>query len=83
MFYLSQAIRKLRPNSEFAFKEEDYSTIEWHILEGAAPTQGEIDAAIKKIKADEIVEATEKAAAKAALLERLGITADEAALLLQ
>jgi len=82
MFYLSQAIRKLRPNSEFTFTEEDYSTIEWHVLEGSAPTQAEIDAAIKKIKADEIVEATEKAAAKSALLERLGITADEAALLL-
>ena len=82
MFYLSQAIRKLRPNSEFTFTEQDYSTIEWHVLEGAAPTQAEIDTEIAKIKVDEIAEATKKAAAKAALLERLGITADEAALLL-
>lgn len=82
MFYLSKAIRRLRPTSEFTFTEEDYSTIQWHVLQGAAPTQAEIDAEITKIKADEIAEANEKAAAKAALLERLGITADEAALLL-
>ena len=35
-----------------------------------------------KMKADELAK-TEKEAAKAALLERLGITADEAALLIQ
>jgi hypothetical protein len=51
-------------------------------LEGKAPTQSEIDAEIVKIKAAEVSDKAEKATAKAALLERLGITADEATLLL-
>jgi len=82
MSYLLKAIRKLKPDSEFSFIENDYSTIEWHILEGEAPTQAEIDAAIKQVKADEAQSEATKAAEKAALLDRLGITADEAKLLL-
>lgn len=79
---LAKAIKKLKPNSEFSFTDDDYSTIKWDVLDGDAPTQKEIDAAIKEIKADEAqVEAT-KATAKAALLSRLGITAEEAVLLL-
>jgi succinyl-CoA synthetase alpha subunit len=43
----------------------------------------EAEIALHKAEANAIIEANaEKAAAKAALLERLGITADEAALLL-
>ena len=80
--YLVQAIRKLRPNSEFSFTNNDYSTIKWDVLEGDAPTQAEIDTAIEQVKADEITEATTKAAQKAALLDRLGITEAEARLLL-
>ena len=80
--YLIDAIRKLRPNSEFVISNDDYATIEWHVLEGEAPTQKEIDAAIKEVKADEISQAATKAAQKQALLDRLGITAEEAVLLL-
>ena len=80
--YLVQAIRKLKPNSEFSFNNNDYSTIKCDVLEGDAPTQAEIDAAIEQVKADEITEAATKAAQKAALLERLGITQEEANLLL-
>jgi hypothetical protein len=82
MSYLVKAINKLKPNAEFSFQDEDYSTIKWDVLEGNAPTQSEIDAAIEQVKADEITEATTKAAAKAALLERLGITHEEAQILL-
>ena len=82
MSYLVRAIRKLRPNAEFSFQEDDYSTIKWDVLDGDAPTQAQIDAAIEQVKADEITEAANKAAAKAALLERLGITQEEANLLL-
>ena len=52
------------------------------MLEGKAPTQAEIDQAIEQVKADEITQAAAKATAKAALLDRLGITAEEAVLLL-
>jgi hypothetical protein len=80
--YLVQAIRKLKPSSEFSFSDNDYATIKWDLLEGDAPTQKEIDAAIKEIKADEAQAEATKATAKAALLDRLGITAEEAQLLL-
>jgi hypothetical protein len=80
--YLVKAILKLKPNAEFSITDNDYSTIKWDVLDGDAPTQKEIDDAIEQIKADEITEATTKAAQKAALLERLGITEDEAKLLL-
>jgi hypothetical protein len=82
MNYLFLAIKKLKPNSEFSFNNNDYSTIKWDVLEGDAPTQAEIDTAIEQVKADEITEAAAKAAAKAVLLERLGITQEEAQILL-
>lgn len=82
MDYLNLAIQKLKPNSEYVYFGDDYSTIKWIVLEGEAPTQAEITAAIEQVKADEIAEAEAKAATKAALLDRLGITADEAKLLL-
>ncbi len=82
MSYLVKAIQKLKPTSEFSFTENDYSTIKWDILEGEAPTQAEIDAAIEEVKADEAQAQLDKAAQKQALLNRLGITEAEAHLLL-
>ena len=82
MITLSEAIWSLRPNSEFTYKNDDYATIEWHILEGEAPTAKEIEVAMERLKAAELTNKQQKAAAKTALLERLGITAEEALLLL-
>jgi hypothetical protein len=82
MSYLSKAIRQLRPTAEFSYNDNDYSTIKWDVLEGIAPTQAEVDAAIETIKADEIADKAKAATYKAALLAKLGITADEAKLLL-
>ena len=77
-----KAIRKLRPDSEFSFTDDDYSTIKWDKLEGNAPTHAEIDAAIEQIKSYEIAAKAKAANDKNALLAKLGITADEAKLLL-
>jgi hypothetical protein len=77
---LYKAIKKLKPNAEFSFSGDDYSTIKWDVLEGEAPTQAELDAAIEQVKADEATEAEAKAQAKAsaeAKLEALGLTADD------
>ena len=77
---LYKAINKLKPNAEFSFTENDYSTIKWDVLEGEAPTQADIDAAIKQVKANEATEAEARAQAKAsaeAKLEALGLTADD------
>ena len=82
MSYLTQAIQLLKPPAEFSFTDNDYSTIKWDVLEGKAPTQKQIDDAIEQVKADEIVEAEAKAAQRQVILDRLGLTADEAQLLL-
>ena len=75
--YLAKAIRKLKPTAEFSFSDNDYSTVKWDLLEGDAPTQKEIDDAIKAVKADEKAAAKTKEAAKQAILDRIGLTADE------
>jgi hypothetical protein len=80
---LTKAIKYLKPNAEFSFTDDDYSTVKWDLLDGDAPTKSEINAALKTIEANELANAETKAAAKAALFVRLGITADEAALLLE
>jgi hypothetical protein len=79
---ITKAITKLKPTAEFSFTDGDYSSIKWDKLDGVAPTQAEIDAAIKVIEAEDKAATAQRVADKAALLERLGITADEAALLL-
>jgi hypothetical protein len=78
--YLSLAIQKLRPDSEYKFLEQDYSSIEWFKLEGEAPTQAEIDAGIEQVKADEAQAELDKAAKKAtaeAKLVALGLDLDD------
>tara|TARA_R110000868_G_scaffold354470_1_gene615756 strand:+ start:487 stop:753 length:267 start_codon:yes stop_codon:yes gene_type:complete len=78
--HLVKAIKKLKPNAEFSFTEDDYSTIKWDVLDGDAPTQKEIDAAIEEVKADEIADAQAKAAAKSAAegkLAALGLTVND------
>ena len=78
--YLTKAIWKLKPNSEFTYIDSDYSTIQWHILEGEAPTKQQIDAAIEQVKADEAQAVIDQANAKSvaqAKLEALGLTTDD------
>jgi len=82
MSYLAKAIYKLKPTAEFSFTNEDYSTIKWDVLEGNEPTKEQIDDAIKAVKADEANQIEANATAKAALLAQLGITAEQAKLLL-
>ena len=78
--YLHLAILKLRPNSEFSYSNREYSTIKWNVLDGDAPTQKEIDDAIKQVKADEAQAIIDKATAKAAAqakLAALGLTVED------
>jgi hypothetical protein len=82
MDYLNQAIYALKTDAEYTYSNNDYSTIQWIKLDGVAPTQAEIDAKIEEIKAKEITDKAAKATAKAELLAKLGITAEEAKLLL-
>ena len=80
--YLFLAIKKLKPLAEFSYSNNDYATVKWDVLDGNAPTLAQIDAVIEEIKTDEIAVKAQAVTDKAALLARLGITADEAKLLL-
>ena len=80
MNYLGLAIAKLRPTAEFSISNDDYSTIKWDVLEGNAPTQAEVDAAIEVIKEEQAqaeLEAAAKKAAAEAKLAVLGLTPDD------
>ncbi len=79
---ITAAIRHLVPNAEFSFIDNDLSTLKWDTKDLQKPTIAQIEAAIPIVKAAQEAEIAAKAAAKAALLERLGMTAEEAGLLL-
>ena len=77
---LAKAIRLIKPNSEFSYQNDDYATIKWDVLEGVAPTQAEINAAIEQVKADELaaeIQAEADKAAAQAKLTALGLTTDD------
>ena len=80
MNYINKAIQLLKPNAEFSYTDNDYSTIKWIKLEGTAPTQAEIDEAIEQVKAEEAQTEATKAQAKAAAeskLSALGLTTND------
>ena len=80
MNYLSKAIKSLKPNAEFSFSDDDYSTIKWDVLDGEAPTQADIDEAIEQVKTDEARAVIDQANAKAAAqakLAALGLTVED------
>jgi hypothetical protein len=74
-----KAIQFIRPNAEFTLLGDD---LEWLDKAQIQPTESEIEAGWVAYQAAQAAEAQAKAQAKAELLERLGITADEAKLLL-
>jgi hypothetical protein len=74
-----KAIQFIRPGAEFALKGED---LEWLDEVQVEPTEKEISDGLKAYKAAIENEAATKKAQKDALLERLGITEEEAQLLL-
>ena len=82
-FDLTRAIKLLKPTAEFSFQNDDYSTIKWDVLEGDAPTWAEIEAAHLQVKAADEAAKFEIEAKRQALLERLGLTLEEAKLLIQ
>ena len=79
----SDALLKLRPNTEWFMQDNDISTLVFIEPKTATvPTQDEIDSAIVEIDENKQAEAQAKATARQAVLDRLGLTAEEAQLLL-
>ena len=79
---LHDVIQSLRPDKGFTMYDDNPDTIIWEDESVTTPTKSEIDLALKNLEDQKILDATNKAQAKALLLDRLGITEDEAKLLL-
>jgi hypothetical protein len=78
--YSARAIKHIYPNAEFVIYGDTLDGLQFIDPIDLEITQSEIDAAIEQIKADEITQAQEKAAAKAsaqAKLAALGLTVED------
>jgi len=78
MIYAGEAVNNLRPNTEWTMSGEEVVGIIWHTPNVEPITAKELKDEISRLK--KIQE--QKPILKAELLERLGITEDEAKLLL-
>ena len=75
---LTSALSALRPDEEFTFSNNDFSTVVWNNESVTTPTQEEIDAKIAEINS----EIQSKADARQSALNKLsalGLTAEEIA----
>jgi hypothetical protein len=70
----------LCPNTEWVITENDFDSIQW--IKGEQITKAEFEAGFAQYDAWKAEQDSKAAADKAALLTKLGITADEAKLLL-
>ena len=75
----AQVLNMLCPGSEWVILENDFDSIQW--IKGKQITKEEFEAGFAEYDAWKAQQDADHAAAKAALLDRLGITADEAKLL--
>ena len=74
-------LTKKYQGSQWILDGDDYEGLTW-LSDSKKPTKKELDDAWDSVVQQIKDEQTDKDSARAALLERLGITADEAALLL-
>jgi hypothetical protein len=77
----AEIINFIRPNSQFVISNDDLATLVFHD-DTIMPTSAEIAAGKKALEKKILDETNQKAGEKAALLAKLGITDDEAKLLL-
>lgn len=77
----ADVINFIRPSSQFTMTDNDLTTIVFHD-DSVIPTNAEIEAGKKALTKKLADEAAQTAAAKSAILSKLGITEEEAKLLL-
>ena len=76
----AQVLNMLCQGTEWVMSGDDFDSIQW--IKGKQITKEEYEAGFAEYDAWKAQQDADHAAAKAALLDRLGITADEAKLLL-
>jgi len=74
----AKALTSMLGETEWSISDDDLNTLVIHTQGVTPPTEAAVKAEIKRLADEEAA----KPAAKAALLEKLGITAEEASLLL-
>ena len=79
---LVDAIKYINPDAEFSMVDNDLDTIVWDKPKTGHPTKEEILAAIDPAKAKAQADLEAAQDAKQAVLQKLGLTADEVAALL-
>ena len=82
MAKLAEAINLYNPKAQWTLLGDDYATLDWHSVDIAKPTKAELENLLSQVESIKAQQEAETAADKAALLSKLGITADEAKLLL-
>jgi hypothetical protein len=81
MIEIGEILATIRPNGGWTINNQDFNSLAYD--ETCTPiTKKEFDDAVKNYAATKAAGEAQKATAKAALLEKLGITEDEARLLL-
>jgi hypothetical protein len=78
---ITKALLNLVPNAEWTLSGDDYSKLNW-LSDGVAPTYADIEKMILSLPAKEDKAKIDAEKAKTNLLNKLGITAEEAAILL-
>jgi hypothetical protein len=78
---ITDALVSLLPGVEWTLLGDDLSTLEIHTEGIKAPTKLQVDKEIARLVSVKEAEDAQRAAQKVALLQRLGITAEEASLL--
>lgn len=82
MITTAQAVVSLRPGVEWSMNGDDVENIIWHTPNVTPLTKAEVEAEVARLEQAAIDKAASDAVKRAALLERLGISEDEAVLLL-
>ena len=80
---INEVISHLRPGVEWVIQNDSLDELSFSDASVQPITKSEFDKGLKDYELKKSSEAQTKAAAKIALFQRLGITADEAALVLQ
>jgi hypothetical protein len=76
----SEVLEMLAPNTEWVIRGDDFDSIQW--IKGEQITKAEFEAGFAKYDAWKAEQDAKAAAKKSAVINKLGITADEAKLLL-
>jgi hypothetical protein len=82
MITTDQAILSLRPGVEWTMNGNDVENIVWHTPNVEPLTTLEVNAEIQRLEALQLLQAATAATARQAVLDRLGITAEEAQIIL-